>query len=424
MSTSYNSSIVTDGLVFSVDPANLKSYDSRENLFTYSEQIDNAAWTKQFGTITADATIAPDGTSTADRFVEDTNNGEHSIYRTYVASNVTRTFSLYLKAGERTGVALTFSNFLNADARGYFNLLTGVATPSGNNADFTNISASMVSVGNGWWRCSLTATKAAVNTAMNPSIMSWNGSTTSFASNTTTGFYAWGAQVENGSVASPYIQTVASAVTRSTTITDNVSKLTGTLYNVPPLVSTNSNISLSYTAASSQYIAVPYSSILAPTSAVTVAAWGWRSAWSNSLDGRLVAKTETGGWHLGVGTTTFPSAINFTVYVNGAYVDVTYAMSNLAAGWHYIVGVCDGSIARLFVDGVQVSTGTPASPGLLGYTNNNNMIIGAESGGGSPNSVAAGYFTGYIGPVQVYNTALTVNQVRQNFNAHRGRYGI
>lgn len=424
MSTSYNSSIITDGLVFSVDPANLKSYDSRENLFTYSEQIDNAAWTKQFGTITADNVVAPNGTLTADRYVEDANNGEHSIYRTFVASNTTRTFSVYLKAGERTGVALTFSNFLDADARGYFNLSTGVAITSGNNADFTNIVASMVSVGDGWWRCSLTATKAAVNTAMNPSIMAWNGSTTSFISNTSTGFYIWGAQVESGSVASSYIQTVASAVTRATTIIDNASQLTGTIYNTPPLALSNGNPVLSYTAASTQYIAVPYSAILAPTTGLTVALWGWRSDWTTSPDSRLISKTEVGGWQIGVSNSSFPTTINFTAHVNGAYADATYPKSNLVSGWHYIVGVSDGTIVRLFVDGIQVATGAPASPGPLTYTNNNNMIIGAEPGGGSPNSVAGNYFTGYIGPVQIYNTALNANQVRQNFNAHRGRFGI
>lgn len=36
----------------------------------------------------------------------------------------------------------------------------------------------------------------------------------------------------------------------------------------------------------------------------------------------------------------------------------------------------------------------------------------------------AGYYIGYIDTVMVYNTSLTDSQVKQNFNALRGRYGI
>jgi hypothetical protein len=36
------------------------------NLFTQTQQFDNAAWTKNATTATANTTVAPDGTSTAD----------------------------------------------------------------------------------------------------------------------------------------------------------------------------------------------------------------------------------------------------------------------------------------------------------------------------------------------------------------------
>ena len=37
------------------------------NLLTYSEQFDNAAWTKSGVTVTANTTISPDGTQNADK---------------------------------------------------------------------------------------------------------------------------------------------------------------------------------------------------------------------------------------------------------------------------------------------------------------------------------------------------------------------
>jgi hypothetical protein len=42
----------------------------RTNLALYSEQFDNAYWAKSQATITANATTAPDGTLTAEKFIE------------------------------------------------------------------------------------------------------------------------------------------------------------------------------------------------------------------------------------------------------------------------------------------------------------------------------------------------------------------
>ena len=37
---------------------------------------------------------------------------------------------------------------------------------------------------------------------------------------------------------------------------------------------------------------------------------------------------------------------------------------------------------------------------------------------------ANGYWNGYVGPFKIYYSALTQEQVSQNFNAIRGRYGV
>ncbi|WP_156920677.1 phage head spike fiber domain-containing protein [Fundidesulfovibrio putealis] len=46
--------------------------EQRTNLLYPSEDFSNAAWTKTRATITANAAVAPDGTMTADKLVEDT----------------------------------------------------------------------------------------------------------------------------------------------------------------------------------------------------------------------------------------------------------------------------------------------------------------------------------------------------------------
>ena len=79
---------------------------NRYNLLTYSEQFDNAAWTKSFaGTgispiVTANAGIAPDGTLTADRIQFDCTDTSTSANRSYVAQAVTTIPSGHSVSGE------------------------------------------------------------------------------------------------------------------------------------------------------------------------------------------------------------------------------------------------------------------------------------------------------------------------------------
>jgi hypothetical protein len=77
----------------------------RTNLFTYSEQFDNAAWTKSGATITANATTSPDGTTNADSFIGNGSNAEHSILQSLsFIGGTTYTISFYAKKNTKTAV--------------------------------------------------------------------------------------------------------------------------------------------------------------------------------------------------------------------------------------------------------------------------------------------------------------------------------
>lgn len=69
---------------------------------------------------------------------------------------------------------------------------------------------------------------------------------------------------------------------------------------------------------------------------------------------------------------------------------------------------------KLYVDGVEVSTGTGNTSALASATT---MGIGRLQ-------TALNYFSGDIGLCQAYNIELTSSQVLQNFNAYKTRYGI
>ena len=82
--------------------------------------------------------------------------------------------------------------------------------------------------------------------------------------------------------------------------------------------------------------------------------------------------------------------------------------------WVNYCGTYDQSFMRLYRNGVQIAslsmTETPV-------TNNTVLALGGRVG-------TANYFSGQISIGQVYSRGLTAAEVTQNFNAHRGRYGI
>ncbi len=73
--------------------------------------------------------------------------------------------------------------------------------------------------------------------------------------------------------------------------------------------------------------------------------------------------------------------------------------------WHFIVGVYDGSMFRVFVDGVQL--GAVADPYGVTYSQQPiNIGRNSNSGGGSHD-----YYNGAIDQVLIYNTGLSVRDI-------------
>ena len=194
-------------------PKGLLIEEQRTNLLTYSEDFSNAIWVKTNSSITADVIVTPNNTLTGDKLVEDATTNLHQVYQNFVGAVAPYTFSVYAKAGERTVVTLLHGSGNSAD----YDLVAGTATGTG---------ASIVPVGNGWYRCIITQT---LPDTLNRSyaVRLNNGSGVTYAGNGTSGAFIWGAQLEAGSFATSYIPTVAAQVTRSA---DNAS-MTGTNFS-------------------------------------------------------------------------------------------------------------------------------------------------------------------------------------------------
>jgi hypothetical protein len=170
------------------------------NLLLRSEEFDNADWTKTRSSITSNTIVAPDGTLTGDKLVEDTTaSNTHQVSQSASLTAGTHTYSIFAKAGERS-VLQTFRSNLNIDLFTHtFNLSTGTASGTG---------ASIVSVGNGWYLCIGTVTvNTTGSTGINFSIN--NGSTNSYTGDGTSGIYIWGAQLEQSATVGEYVPTTS-----------------------------------------------------------------------------------------------------------------------------------------------------------------------------------------------------------------------
>ena len=202
-------------------PRGLLVEEQRTNLLLRSEELDNVAWSKSRASVTANATTSPNGTSNADKVIEDTATGSHRVFQqaTKAASSLTRTFSVYLKASERALARIQVSDnteLVNANALVDLSTGTiGTASITGGST-ISAASATIINAGNGWYRCSITATFDATITNPGAFVALRDASgATSYTGDGTSGMFAWGAMWEDGPFTTSYIPTVASQVTRT-----------------------------------------------------------------------------------------------------------------------------------------------------------------------------------------------------------------
>jgi hypothetical protein len=208
-------------------PRGLLIEEARTNLATYSDQFDNAAWTKSNTTVTANASTSPDGTTNADKLAETSAVGFHLIQQTSssVAATTPITWAVYVKAAERTWIyaQMDAGGGMAGDRFAYFNLASGVVGTTQ-----ANTTATITPAGNGWYRCAITATSDADGGAITAKLITaFDGSTLSYAGVAGSGIFLYGAQLEAGAFATSYIPTIASTVTRSA----DVATITGSLFS-------------------------------------------------------------------------------------------------------------------------------------------------------------------------------------------------
>ena len=203
-------------------PRGLLIEEARTNLVTYSDDLSNAAWTKNRVSAVANATASPDGTSNADKINGDGTNGGHNVSQAVtILANTSYTLTAYAKAAELSWMYI-FVGGTGAGGFSTFNVATGtLGSLSG-----VITSRSITPAGNGWYRVQISLTTGATVGANFVEIAIANADTTG-ANTASGGIFAYGAQLEAGSFATSYIPTVASTVTRNA----DVATMTGTNFS-------------------------------------------------------------------------------------------------------------------------------------------------------------------------------------------------
>ncbi len=195
-------------------PVGVAIWQSSTNLFLNSEDL--SSWSNSNSTIESNVTTAPDLTTSMDKITANsTGTMCPSIYQaiTSVASDQ-YTVSFFVKSAEVQFAQIWFSSsHVSGDPRVNFGLINNEIGTQDANIE----NATIKDVGNGISR--ITCTVTAAGTALT----AWSSCVGSLTDtrgeqNAWTvgdGFYAWGGQCEEGAIATLYIMTEGSAVTRA-----------------------------------------------------------------------------------------------------------------------------------------------------------------------------------------------------------------
>jgi hypothetical protein len=169
------------------------------NLFGYSETFNNGYWDPSLVTITANTTIAPNGTLTADTFVSTGTISEHRVRASTNMIGSSQYFvSIYVK---KVDVRYAYIRDLTNNTASIYDLQDGVVSTS------TGTSTSIIQVGNFYLiTMSWTTPSTIVNNLID---FGMTISPSSFSSLVPSGnsMIFWGAQLNIGSTAKPYFPT-------------------------------------------------------------------------------------------------------------------------------------------------------------------------------------------------------------------------
>jgi hypothetical protein len=174
-----------------------------KNLFTYSQDYDNGAWTKTNTTVSADAATDTEGATTADKILETVTNAAHSVSQGSLPLGALSD-GVLVKAAERSVLRLRINNATDGNlAIAVFDLATGTVVSG---------TGTIKKLFGGWYWCYVSGTATVTGSIAYREIGS-NTTTFSYAGTTTSGLYLGTSACYNGATMGPAVLTTAASRT-------------------------------------------------------------------------------------------------------------------------------------------------------------------------------------------------------------------
>jgi hypothetical protein len=164
---------------------------------------------------------------------------------------------------------------------------------------------------------------------------------------------------------------------------------------------------------SDDYIAASGTNFPLSNSPRTLNIWYYTntSTWTANTNNLFWYGTASGRQSFGVDFNTYPE-MEFYSWAD----DITWNTTAPQVGWKNLQIAYDGNLTvRIYELGVLVATKTLGAQ--LNTVLSSNVQIGAITS-------LAGHFDSNISQVSMYNRALSVQEIRQNYNATKKRYGL
>jgi len=197
-----------------------------------------------------------------------------------------------------------------------------------------------------------------------------------------------------------------------TTATDTINNLTGTLSSTPTFdTDAGGNFDLDGT----DYIDIGAVTEMNSTTKMTISYWCKKSASDKDMVIGSQLSSTNGFW-----LQWYSDGNVYWNPRNGSSYGRSYALT-YTSDWICLTGTYDGSLSqsnrcKTYVNGVLVLDGTGTPPADFSSTAGNSFRISGLGG--------SFYSDGNVANVQIYNRALSDNEILHNYNALKSRFGL
>ena len=408
---------VKGNLIFSLDMANINNYaPASENFFLYSQDFEQANWSKYFTNITSNVGVAPDGTMTADLISTTRNQLSYLGQGTQLAPDQDYIASLYVKPVSGNGVvAVEIANTIGSGNE--FNLYSMTA-PAG---------SSVIALPDGWYRIIYRVKTNPTNVAQF-NVFYFGAYGTHPNVNT---FLIWGAQLQRGTSEGVYVPTTNVSLPQ-VSFTESISKRQVTLTNPMYGFYDSTTKSIRFNRHNSSVLG----GVLTMTGSEDLDVN--KFLYSNHTVEMLVRINDYAGSNLNANETANvlfvysgyhagfhfdPSSFYYGVWRSQPSVGFITANSSVlptAGKWFHLVAnrvnSPTGATLNIYINGVKTGTASNIITGNPG-TGNGMRWGGHGTGGGfvynSKSNMAL---------FRMYNRDLSDDEIMQNFNSLRSRY--